>query len=75
MKVILYLNYEHPAVIFPSEELNINDIANSSLSAGKEYWVVECDNLPMSIPINAWELNFEKMPTPYISNGDKNDNN
>jgi len=54
---IIYQTEERLAVIVPTGELNINEVARKDVPAGVDYWIVEDSEVPSDrIFRNAWEL-------------------
>lgn len=54
---IIYQTEEGLAVIVPTGELDINEVARKDVPAGVDYWIVEDSVVPSDRTFrNAWEL-------------------
>ena len=62
---IIYQTEEGLAVIVPSGELDINEVARKDVPAGVDYWIVEDNEVPSDRTFrDAWELNPTDLGTP-----------
>jgi hypothetical protein len=54
---IIYQTEEGLAVLIPTGELDINEVARKDVPAGVDYWIVEDNEVPSDRTFrNAWEL-------------------
>jgi len=54
---IIYQTEEGLAVLIPTGELDINEVARKDVPAGVNYWIVEDNEVPSDRTFrNAWEL-------------------
>ena len=62
---IIYQTEEGLAVLIPTGELEIEEVARKDVPAGVDYWIVEDNEVPSDRTFrNAWELNPTDLGTP-----------
>ena len=62
---IIYQTEEGLAVVVPTGELDINEVARKDVPAGVDYWIVEDSEVPSDRTFrNAWEANATDLGTP-----------
>jgi hypothetical protein len=62
---IIYQTEEGLAVIVPTGELDINEVARKDVPADVNYWIVEDSEVPSDRTFrDAWELNPTDLGTP-----------
>ena len=62
---IIYQTEEGLAVVVPTGELDINEVARKDVPAGVDYWIVEDNEVPSDRTFrDAWELNVSDLGTP-----------